>query len=350
MRSNLVLSSAVVLVAAAAATASAQEAITGPVTRIDFTGYAGRGLVPTPGAGQLDSDTWKVLGMDDATGAFGGTFTSGDFAEGASTGNAVAGGLLAFSVATGDPAFGFQQTGTDLTPGAIFVRFVNATAEPLVDPTIRWEAWAFNNEDRSSEVEFAWSDDGSNFAAIDSLRVTSPELAAATPSWQVTTRQATLTGTTLAVGQRLTLRWSPDSNTGSGEWDELAIDDIEVAFAVAEPPPEPEPEPDGGVPDAGGDGPADDPSGDGDRDDDGVADALDNCPSVSNPAQFDDDEDGAGNACDYLGGSEEDSGFQAGCDASGGAGAGAGAASGLLLVLGAITARRRRRPSGASLS
>lgn len=47
-----------------------------------------------------------------------------------------------------------------------------------------------------------------------------------------------------------------------------------------------------------GDDVAPDASGEVDTDDDGVADADDNCPEVANPNQRDEDADGVGNACD----------------------------------------------------
>ena len=62
-------------------------------------------------------------------------------------------------------------------------------------------------------------------------------------------------------------------------------------------------ETDGTVPD-GGD-PTDGGPIDGDGDQDGLADPLDNCPSVPNPDQADTDRDGVGDVCDVCVRSEE---------------------------------------------
>lgn len=38
---------------------------TGVFTTIDFAGFDASGFVPTPAAGQFDSDTWRVTGLSD---------------------------------------------------------------------------------------------------------------------------------------------------------------------------------------------------------------------------------------------------------------------------------------------
>jgi hypothetical protein len=264
--------------------------ITGPLTQVDLTGYTADGLVPVPGPGQLSSNEWLVTGMNDGDSSFGGTFDEGDFAEGASNGGVTGdgtGGLWAFSTTPGDPAFGFQQTADDLTPGRIFLRFLNASGVDLVDPTVRFEVWTFNDSTRSSELEFAWSLDGGAFVTEGSLLVLTPELADPTPAWELAPRSVVLGGVTIPPGHELMLRWSPDNHSGSGGFDELAIDDIEI-------------EQGGGGGGGGGGGEPDagvDPGPD-DGEDPGGADA-----GTDEPA------DGGG-------------GYRAGCDAGGGTGGG----------------------------
>lgn len=329
MRPRLVLASASVVASLASTrTALADEAIAGPITRIDFTGYLGAGLVPSPAPGQLDSDSWRATGFNDGDTAFGGTFTTGDHAEGFSTGGIDEGGLWSFQVVPGEQTFGFQQTGDDLTPGRIYLRLPNETGATITDPTVRYAIWIHNDEDRSSEVGFAWSLDDVTYTTLDELRVTTPEEADASADWTVLQLEATLTGAVVAPGAPLFLRWKPDANTGTGGYDEIAIDDIEVLVTIDEPEPEPDPDPADG-------GPADDPD-DGDADDDGFPDEEDNCPTVRNPSQADSDGDGEGNACD-IGGSGEDDGYAASCSAGGG-----GAGGGAILALAFLAVRRRR--------
>ena len=79
-----------------------------------------------------------------------------------------------------------------------------------------------------------------------------------------------------------------------------------------------------------------------DDDDDGVADRADNCATTANGPQADTDGDGAGDACDKDANGD---GFVDGTGISGGGcqtSRGGGDALALLLVLGALLARRRR--------
>jgi hypothetical protein len=350
----------------------ADEPISSDGARLDFTGYLGAGLVPTPAAGQLDSDNWRVTGMNDGDTSFGGTFTDGDFAEGFTAGGGIEGGLFGFTVAPGDTAFGLQQKDSDLTPGSIFLRMRNDSGAPLVDPTVRFEIWQLDSGDHASSIDFLWSTDGSNFTRIDALRVETPSGRDASPTWQVTAREAVLEGATVAEGARLFLKWATEADGGTGEYDSMGIDDIEVVVVVPQADPvcgdgviQGEEVCDDG--DARGeDGcsaictiesgwicddepsvcveiPADGPGAD-DQDGDTYSDDDDNCPTVPNPSQADEDGDGLGNACDVLDGAEEEDGYRAGCSAG-------GDASGAWLLLAltfAVGRRGRRAPSRAA--
>ena len=360
---------------ALAAPALAQVDITGPDTVIDFTGYTGAGLAASPAAGQLDSDAFRVLGMSGGDTNFGGNYPTGDSARGSSAGDVTTGGLYAFTVAAGDPAFGWQAETNDLTPGEIHLRFDNATGAAITSLTLRYEVWIRNDAARASSVAIAWSIDGGAF--VDgAATVTSTAAADGAPAWGMTPVVVELTGTIPSGGQ-LTLRWTTDEAGGSGtNYDEVALDDIHVALArcgdgviqapetcddgdatagdgcdaaCAEepgwdcpqagqdcepqcdgpdaPPPPACPEeggPDGGVGD--------------DSDGDGVPDADDNCPTVRNPSQADEDADGQGNACDTLDPGPESGG--GGCAAAGG-GAGQGALAALTVLALAVLSRRR---------
>ena len=131
-----------VIVSLMPATAVAQRAISGLRTTIDFTGYTGAGLDASPEAGQLDSDEWMVTGLSPGNTTFGGgPYTATSYARGASIGGVTDGGLYAFDVGTGDPAFGWQPATGELLPGTFTVRFVNQTGATITDPTLSFEVW-----------------------------------------------------------------------------------------------------------------------------------------------------------------------------------------------------------------
>jgi uncharacterized repeat protein (TIGR01451 family)/MYXO-CTERM domain-containing protein len=84
-------------------------------------------------------------------------------------------------------------------------------------------------------------------------------------------------------------------------------------------------------------------AGPGDMDNDGVPDGADNCPTVANPDQADQDHDGIGDACEDKNGDgflDADGVSGGGCNAGGGGAGGLGLG---LAALGALGLRRRRR-------
>ncbi len=147
-------------------TYAAPAAIAGQKTVIEFRGFAGAGLSPTPTATQLDSRNWAVTGLSDGTLAFGGTQTAGDFARGSSAIAITTGGLYNFAVASGATTLGLQPTGPDLTPGTLTLRLQNTTGGRLVSADLSYTIWARNDNAVATALDLAWSADGTTFTPV----------------------------------------------------------------------------------------------------------------------------------------------------------------------------------------
>jgi uncharacterized repeat protein (TIGR01451 family) len=90
-----------------------------------------------------------------------------------------------------------------------------------------------------------------------------------------------------------------------------------------------------------------------DTDGDGIADPMDNCPTVANPGQENSDDDADGDACDLdddNDGFQDDYGVSGGGCAAGGSGAGALPMGLALFGLAALIGRRRRARAAARIS
>jgi len=198
------------------------------ITPIDFTGFTGAGYAPSPAAGQLDSALWRVTGMSDGDGAFGGTHTSGDFARGADPGGVTTGGIYSFDTGGGNATQGVQPGGSDFTPGDITLKIENTTGSTVADVYVSYDIWTFNDQARANSLNFAWSTDDAAYTAVPALDYTTPEVADPVPAWVNTPRSTTLTGVNLASGAFIYLQWQSDDVSGSGSRDEFAIDNIEA--------------------------------------------------------------------------------------------------------------------------
>lgn len=199
-------------------------------TPIDFAGFTGSGFAPNPSAGQLDSDIWRVTGLSDGNGTFGGTHTAGDFARGSSNGGVTTGGIYAFTnVGTsGNNILGVQPSDADFTPGDFTLRVQNTTGNEITQLYISYKIWVLNNAGRSSSLNFSYSTDDTNYTDVSSLNFTTPEAADGSPAWTSTDRSTTISGLSLANNAYFYLRWVSDDVGGSGSRDEFGLDDIEV--------------------------------------------------------------------------------------------------------------------------
>lgn len=194
----------------------------------DFNSFDGSGFAPSPSAGQLDSDAWRVTGLSDGDGTFEGTHATGDFARGQHDGGAGTGGVYAFQVETDNYILGVQPTTDDFTPGTITLKVQNTTGNTLNAVYVEYEIWVYNDQNRANSLNFAYSTDDSTYYAVSALDFTTPETADSSPAWTSTSRSTTISGLNLAPGADFYLQWQGDDVSGSGARDEYGIDDVEV--------------------------------------------------------------------------------------------------------------------------
>lgn len=203
--------------------------------------FSGTGLDPIPSTGRLDSNSWQISGLSAGDTMYGGTYTSGVYARGSSSGN-VSGqfseGIYSFNHAsTGtDRSLGIQPGGADFTPGSLTLRVLNDTGSAITDFDIAYEIWFRNNQTAANSMNFSYSTDGMNFTHVNSMDFAT--LGSGTPfgGWESSTRASNV-AVSLAAGQQLYLRWFGDQ-TGTGAGDEYALDDISItlnASAIPEP-------------------------------------------------------------------------------------------------------------------
>ncbi|MCW5759543.1 MAG: hypothetical protein KIS90_07230, partial [Phenylobacterium sp.] len=200
----------------------------------NFTGFTGAGFAPTPGAGQLDSDIWRVVGAsDNLNPAFGFTGTTGDFARGVLSGDPTTGGVYALNAST--PTFGaaliLQPSAADFdSNGFIELRIQNTTGATLTNITVDFD-WVYrNNADRASSLAFSFSGDGTTFTNVPDGAFTTPQALQAGATFVADTNTGlTLTGLSVNAGDYLYLRWThQNAAAGSGSRDEVGIDNVVV--------------------------------------------------------------------------------------------------------------------------
>ena len=199
------------------------------VTGVNDGRIDGTGLQPATSTGDLDSDGWRMLGFTDGDTSFGGTHTSGDYARGIAAGGETAGGYYAFQVGgSNDVALGFQPTGSDFSPGSYILKITNNTGTTVTRFEVDYELWVYNNENRSSSLNFSYSSDDSSYTSVGALDFTSTATASGSPAWSSNAKTTTVYGVSIANGASLYFKWAHTDVSGSGSKDEFAIDDIVV--------------------------------------------------------------------------------------------------------------------------
>lgn len=214
----------------------------------DFADFAGDGFAPSPAAGQLDSDLWRVTGFSDGDSSFGGTSTTGDFARGANDGGVSTGGIYSFDVSNGgtpNQALGVQPIAADFTPGDMTLRIENTTGDTWTAVDISYLVYVLNDQGRSNSFNFRYSLDDSSYVDVPALNLSSPQAPDSPPAqWASSARSTTIGGLDLGPGDLLYLQWLGDDVGGGGSRDEFALDDLSCTYtAEEEPTPTPTPTP-----------------------------------------------------------------------------------------------------------
>ncbi|MEA5618814.1 ExeM/NucH family extracellular endonuclease [Cronbergia sp. UHCC 0137] len=195
--------------------------------------FTGTGFAPTPTAGQLDSDVWRILGLSDGSGSFGGTHTSGDFARGLDENGSVStGGTYAFKTDSTNIILGVQPAGSDFTPGTITLKLTNTTGSTITNLDVVYDIFYNNDQARSSSLNFAYSTDDTSYITVAALNFTTPETID-TIGFQSVSRSTTITGLDIATGANFYLQWQSDDVGGSGSRDEYGIDNVAVTTGIA---------------------------------------------------------------------------------------------------------------------
>ena len=209
------------------------------------TAYDGTGLAPAGGtAGTLDSEAFAVDGMSDGAVNFGGTGGTGtDFGRGARPGGATSGGLYAFQDGA-NTFLGVQPTGSDFTPGSIYLRVENLTGAVIDEVAVDYDLLVNNDQARANSFNFAFATGAGvadptalTFTGVPALDYTSPE-AADGLGFRPFAQSTTLSGLGLANGDFLYVQFFSDDVSGGGSRDEFGIDNISFAINAA-PVPEP---------------------------------------------------------------------------------------------------------------
>ncbi len=199
--------------------------------------FAGLGLAPVPLPGQLDSDSWQVLGLRGGNNVFGGSYNSGSFARGLSPGGVTTGGLYAMQDGA-ERWLGLQPSTTDFTPGSLVLRVRNETGQAIQDWRIGYDFLYLNNESRASQLRLAISSDNLTYFDLPQLAVVTPLLPDVSPVWQRIVLSTTFSLPVPTTG-RFYVRWHGSDFGGSGARDEFGLDNLSLTPLAPAAVPEP---------------------------------------------------------------------------------------------------------------
>ncbi|MBC8045698.1 MAG: T9SS type A sorting domain-containing protein [Fimbriimonadaceae bacterium] len=190
---------------------------------IDFTGFDGSGFSTGPSDGQLNSNTWSVIGFSYGDLLFGDEGTTDDFARGSTSGFETTGGIYGVDI-FGDQALMVQPTADDFTPGSFILKIENNSGTVIGQFDLAYDIYVLNDQGRSNSFNFSYSYDNITYTDVTDMDYNSPEASDFSPYLE--NKSYSLTGIAIADGDFFYVRWTGDDVSGAGNRDEFALDNI----------------------------------------------------------------------------------------------------------------------------
>ncbi len=200
------------------------------VTGVNSGSFNGSGFTLPLGPGQLNANAWAVYGTSEGDKDFEEIATSGVFARGVSDGGVTNPGIYAFNVEPGNRALGIQADDDSFTPGGIALKFTNNTGINTVGISIAYDVWVRNDQNSSIAVKGQFSINPQwGWVDIGELYVATPAVADPTPEWVKTTVIVTR-NLNFNNGSTMFFRWYLEDVSGTGDRDEIAIDNFSIVL------------------------------------------------------------------------------------------------------------------------
>ena len=218
------------------------------VSGVNNGAFAGTGFVNTPSAGQLQNSAFEITGWTAFDMLFGDTNSrvAGDYARGTATGavgdTGSSAGMYAYNDG-GDRSFLMQPAFLDWQNGTMTLRAINNTGTTLTQFAVSYDLFVRNDQSRSQSLNFSYSFDHSTYTPIESFTYNTPQEADLLGRVQVTSVPVStpylVTGLEVANGDSIYLQWSSADFAGTGNYDELFLDNITLNVGSASAVPEP---------------------------------------------------------------------------------------------------------------
>lgn len=211
---------------------------------LDFTGFTGTGFTPMPGAGQLNSNEFRLQGFSDAGGGtYGGTLTTGDYARGVISGTADPTTAGVYAAVTGNAALGtsfvVQPTGGEfgVTPGTITLRVQYSGAAPIGGFEFDYNGVYRNNADRSVAVAVAYAvqadaTEPTTYSAPAAALGFQTPLGATGTAWVQVALPTLTVPVTINPGDYVFIRYNIGDNGGAGNRDETGFDNVTLSASA----------------------------------------------------------------------------------------------------------------------